>query len=172
LDLPNTGLYPRSTLEPQQRRQATLAAFVRYIEALSRRQPLFAVFEDAHWSDATSLELLDILIGHVSRLPILLLITFRPEFEPPWVGLPHSALLLLNRLGPVQTEALAAHVAGDKPLPTEIVERIVEHTDGIPLFVEELTKTLLESGLLRQLDGTYVIEDSLPSLTIPSSLHA
>ena len=172
LDLPDTGRYPRSTLDPQQRRQSTLAAFVRQLETLAHRQPMLAVFEDAHWSDATSLELLDMMIERTKRLPILVLITFRPEFVPPWAGLAHVSLVLLNRLGSSQTAALATHIAGDKPLPAEIIDRIVERTDGIPLFVEELTKTLVEGDLLRQADDAYVLDTPLTSLAIPTSLQA
>ena len=128
LDLPDTGRYPRSTLDPQQRRQSTLAAFVRQLEMSAHHQPMLAVFEDAHWSDPSSLELLDMMIERAERLPILALITFRPEFVPPWAGLAHVSLVLLNRLGSSQTAALATHIAGDKPLPAEIIDRIVERT--------------------------------------------
>jgi predicted ATPase len=103
LDLPDMGRYPTSTLDPQQRRQATLAALVRQVEACARSKLVLATFEDAHWSDATSLELLGILISRIERLPVLLLITFRPEFTPPWGGLAHVSLLSLNRLGPSHT---------------------------------------------------------------------
>ena len=104
-------------------------------------------------------------------LPVLLLITFRPEFEPPWSGLADVTMLLLNRLGSQPTARLAAGIAGDKTLPAEIVDRIVEHTDGIPLFIEELTKTLLEGDLLRKEDDAYVLDGPLPPLTIPTSLQ-
>ncbi|MBV8869347.1 MAG: AAA family ATPase, partial [Acetobacteraceae bacterium] len=172
LDLPDTGRHPRPTLDPQQRRQATLAAFVRQVEMLTSDQPMLGVFEDAQWSDATSLELLGILITRIERLPVLLVITFRPEFTPPWATLAHVSLLPLNRLSPSQTTALATHIAGDKALPPEIIERIVERTDGIPLFVEELTKTLVESGQLRKAEGAYVLDSPLPHLAIPTTLHA
>jgi tetratricopeptide (TPR) repeat protein len=138
----------------------------------AHHQPMLAVFEDAHWSDPTSLELLDMMIERAEHLPILALITFRPEFVPPWAGLAHVSLVLLNRLGSSQTAALATHIAGDKPLPAEIIDRIVERTDGIPLFVEELTKTLVEGDLLRQADDAYVLDTPLTPLAIPTSLQA
>jgi class 3 adenylate cyclase len=170
LDLP-TGRYPTLPADPQQRRQLTLTALARQLEGLTRQRPVLAVFEDAQWSDATSLELLDIVIERVARQPVMLLITFRPEFEPPWAGLAHATMLLLNRLGSQQTARLAMGVAGNRTLPAEIVDSIVERTDGIPLFVEELTKTLLEGGLLRAEPGAYVLDGPMPPLAIPTSLQ-
>jgi class 3 adenylate cyclase/tetratricopeptide (TPR) repeat protein len=170
LDLPSAR-YPPVTADPRLRRQLTLAAFARQLEGLTRERPLLAVFEDAQWSDATSLELLDMVIERVARLPVMLLITFRPEFEPPWAGLAHVTMLLLNRLSSQQTARLAMGVAGNRTLPAEIVDSIIERTDGIPLFVEELTKTLLEGGLLREEAGAYVLDGPLPPLAIPTSLQ-
>ena len=146
-------------------------ALVRQLESLAQRRPMLFLFEDAHWSDSTSLELLERLAERVRRLPVLVVVTFRPEFEPPWTGQAAVTSLTLSRLGQRATKALAGGVAGGKTLPAEILDRIIEHTDGIPLCIEELTKTLLEGTLLREADGQYVLSSPLPTLAIPSSLH-
>ena len=130
------------------------------------------IFEDVRWVDSTSLELLEIILERVPRLPVLFVITFRPEFQPPWIGEAHVTLLTLGRLGQRETEALVEQVAGGKSLPAEILVQIVERADGIPLFTEELTKALLEGGLLREQDGRYLFERPSPSFVIASSLHA
>ena len=104
------------------------------------------VFDDVHWIDPSSRELLDRVIERIADWPVLLLAMFRPEFQPPWIGQPHVTLLTLARLDRRNTAAMVANVAGNAALPPEIVEEIVERTDGVPLFVEELTKAVLESG--------------------------
>jgi tetratricopeptide (TPR) repeat protein len=129
------------------------------------------LFEDAHWSDSTSLELLDRIAERVRRLPVLMVVTFRPEFEPPWTGQAGVTSVTLSRLGQRETKALVGRVAGGKVLPVEILDRIIEHTDGIPLCIEELTRTLLEGNLLQEEDGKYILSGPLPTLAIPSSLH-
>ena len=129
------------------------------------------LFEDAHWSDSTSLDLLDRFAERVRRLPVLMVVTFRPEFEPPWTGQAQVTSVTLSRLGQRETKALVGGVAGGKSLPVEILDRIIEHTDGIPLCIEELTRTLLEGNLLREESGQYILSGPLPSLAIPSSLH-
>ena len=129
------------------------------------------LFEDAHWINSTSLELLERIAERVRRLPVLMVVTFRPEFEPPWTGQAQVTSLTLSRLGQRETKTLVGRVAGGKTLPAEILDRIIEHTDGIPLCIEELTKTLLEGTLLREEDGQYVLSGPLPTLAIPSSLH-
>ncbi len=172
LSVPTEGRYPPLELDPQRRRELMFAAFVRLLEGLARQQPVLAVFEDAHWVDSTSLQVVNLVIERVPRLPVLLVITFRPEFHPSWVNQTHVTMLPLDRLGERESAALIGKVAGDKALPDEIVDRIVERTDGVPLFVEELTKSLLESRLLREQDGRYVLDRPLPPLAIPSSLHA
>jgi predicted ATPase len=115
---------------------------------LATQQPVLALYEDVHWIDPSTLELLGLVIERIQRLPVLVLITFRPEFQAPWTGHAHVTTLTMNRLGRRQGADLVARVTGDKPLPAEIIEQIVARTDGVPLFVEELTKTVLESGLL------------------------
>ena len=108
------------------------------------------VFEDAHWIDPTSRELLDLAVEHVRRLPVLLIVTFRPEFQPPWIGQPQVTMLVLKRLDRRDGIALIEQIAGGKALPDAVADQIVDRTDGVPLFVEELTKSVLESGLLRE----------------------
>src|SRR6516162_3212816 len=139
--------YPRLALSAAQQRRLTLAALLDQLEALARQQPVLMLFEDAHWADASSLEVLDLTVERVRALPVLVLITFRPEYEAPWTGLSHVISIALDRLAPAEVETLAGRVA-DRPLPPEVTAQIVAKTDGVPLFVEELTKTVLEGGLL------------------------
>src|SRR5260221_4635362 len=129
------------------------------------------VFEDAHWIDPTSLELLDLTVERVRSLPVLLIVTFRPEFQPPWAGQPRVTMLALNRLDRHDRTALVAQIAGGKALPDEVVAQIAERADGVPLFVEELTKSVLESGLLHEATDGYVLDGALPPFAIPTSLH-
>ena len=129
-------------------KRRTLQALVDQVVGLATQQPVLALYEDVHWIDPSTLELLGLVIERIQRLPVLVLITFRPEFQAPWTGHAHVATLTMNRLGRRQGADLVARVTGDKPLPAEIIEQIVARTDGVPLFVEELTKTVLESGLL------------------------
>ena len=129
------------------------------------------IFEDAHWIDPTSRELLDLTIARIRNLSVLLIITFRPEFQPPCSGEPHVATLVLNRLDRRDRAALVTQIAG-KALPDDVIAQIVDRTDGVPLFVEELTKNILESEFLREEDDRYVLDGALPPLAIPTSLHA
>jgi predicted ATPase len=172
LTLPTGARYPPLTHDPQRKRQLTLAALIGQLEELARQRPVLIVFEDAHWIDPTSRELLEMTVERVASLPVLLIITFRPEFQPPWIGQAHVTTLTLSRLDQREGATLVERVAGSKSLPSEIVAQIVERADGVPLFVEELTKTVLESGLLREHDGRYVLEGPLPALAIPTSLQA
>ena len=145
LSLPNDGRYPMVELTPQERRQKTLETLVAQLETLSRSNPALMVFEDAHWLDPTSLEVLARTVDRVSTLSVLLAITYRPEFEPPWIGRPYVTALNLNRLGDREIAAMINRVAGNKALPESIRQDIIERTDGIPLFVEEMTKAVLEA---------------------------
>src|SRR5262245_15796264 len=172
LELPADGLYPPPPVDPQRRRELTLAALAGQLRVLAAQRPVLLTFEDAQWADSTSLELLDRLVERAARASVLGLITFRSEFQAPWVGQAHVSSLSLRRLPLRETKALVSAVAGGKSLPVEIVNRIVDHADGIPLFIEELTKTLLEVGLLREEEGAYVLAGPLPPLAIPSSLQA
>ena len=157
--------------DPRQKRERIFVALVQQLESLARHRPVLFLFEDAHWIDSTSLDLLDRIAERVRRLPVLMVVTFRPEFEPPWTGQAQVTSLTLSRLGQRETTALAVRVAGGKTLPVEILDRIIERTDGIPLCIEELTRTLLEGNLLQEEDGKYILSGPLPTLAIPSSLH-
>jgi len=149
-----------------------LEALIRQIEGLARQQPVVMVFEDAHWIDPTSRELLDLGVERVRSLPVLLIVTFRPEFQPPWTGQPQVSMLALNRLERRDRTALIEQIAGGKALPDNVIHQIVDRTDGVPLFVEELTKSVLESGLLREDRDRYVLDRTLPPFAIPTTLHA
>ena len=164
LGVPAEGRYPAPPEDPQRRREMTLAAFVEQLATLSRQRPALVVFEDAQWADSTSLELLDRMVELAPRLPVLMIVTFRPEFSSPWMGQAHVTSLSLSRLAPREMAALVEGVTGGKSLPAEILDRIVQHTDGVPLFIEELTKSLVEGGLLREEAGGH-------ALAIPSSLQ-
>ena len=140
--------YAPLSLTPQRQKQKTLQALVTQVEGLAARQPVLMLFEDAQWSDPTSLELLDLIIDRVAALRVLVVVTFRAEFTAPWTGRPHVILLGLNRLAKRQRAEMISGVTGGKSLPREITDQIIDRTDGVPLFVEELTKAVVESGLL------------------------
>jgi predicted ATPase len=169
--LPSPERHPLANFGPQRKKELTLQALVRRLEGLAHRRPVLMIVEDVHWMDPTSRELLDILVERVRNLSVLLIVTFRPEFQPSWSGAPHVATLVLNRLHPLAGSALIKEVAGGKALPYEIVAQIVERTDGVPLFIEELTKSVLESGLLREEEDRYILDGSLPPPAIPTSLQ-
>jgi class 3 adenylate cyclase/predicted ATPase len=171
LSLPASLRHPLPDLSPQRKKERTLVALLRQLEGLARQQPVLMVVEDAHWLDPTSRELLDLTVERVRSLPVLLVMTSRPEFQPSWIGQPRVTLLALNRLDRHDAATLVLQIAGRKGLPNEVVEQIVARTDGVPLFVEELTKSVLESGLLREEGNRYVLDRALPPLAIPMSLH-
>jgi class 3 adenylate cyclase/predicted ATPase len=171
LSLPGSERNPLPNLSPQRKKERTLEALIRQLEGLARQQPVVMVFEDAHWIDPTSRELLDLTVERVRSLPVLLIVTFRPEFRPPWSGQPQVSMLALNRLDRHDRTALVEQIAGGKALPDEVIAQIAERTDGVPLFVEELTKSVLESGLLREEADRYVLDRALPPFAIPTSLH-
>ena len=163
--------YPALTLSPEKQKENTLEALAGQVEALAQRQPVLMIWEDVHWIDATTQESLDLLVPRLQGLPVLLIVTYRPEYSPKWAHHAHVTLLGLTRLGRRQGGELAAKVAGGKPLPPEVLEQIVAHTDGVPLFVEELTKSILESKLLRDAGDRYVLDGPLPALAIPTTLR-
>jgi class 3 adenylate cyclase/tetratricopeptide (TPR) repeat protein len=171
LSIPYDERYPPLALSPTQQRRQTLAALLDHLEGLARQQPILLFFEDAHWADATSLELLDLTVERVRQLPTLALFTFRPEFEPRWVGLPNVSTLTLGRLDRSNVESMVASVTGGRLLPAEVTEQIVVKTDGNPLFVEELTKAVLEAGILVEHAEGYRLDGPLPPLAIPATLH-
>jgi predicted ATPase/class 3 adenylate cyclase len=158
-------------LSPQNRKEKTLAALLAQLERLTAMQPLLVIFEDVHWIDPTSLELLTMTVERVAQLRILLLITARSEFIPPWPQYAHVTTVALTRLGRSDVVAIIKRITGGKTLPTEVMNQIVARTDGVPLFVEELTKMVLESGVLQERDGHYMLERPLPPLAIPTTLH-
>ena len=145
LSLPSADVAPPLDVTPQSKKEKTFEALLRQVEGLARQQPVLMMFDDIHWIDPSSRELLDRVIERMAHWPVLLLATFRPEFQPPWTGQPHVTTLTLGRLDRRETAAMVENVAGNA-LPTEIVEEIAERTDGVPLFVEELTKAVLEFG--------------------------
>jgi predicted ATPase/class 3 adenylate cyclase len=171
LSIPTAGRYPSLELSPPKLKEMTLQAQVAQLERLAARQPVLMVTEDAHWSDPTSLELLDLLIERIPSLPVLLIITFRPEFPARWVGRPHVTLLTLNRLAPRQRAEMIMHVVVGKVLPKEIADQIMDRSDGVPLFIEEMTKAVIESGALTESVGRHTA-GTLPTLAIPTTLHA
>ena len=171
LSLPNDGRYPVLEVPPRQRRQTTMDALVRQVEVLSRAGALLVIFEDAHWADPTSLELMGRLVSHIARHRVLMVISFRPEFAPPWSQQAHVTPLMLKRLGPGDVDVMINHIVGNNPLPAPIRQDIIERTDGIPLFVEEMTKAVLETASEA---AARRITASVPpvSIAVPASLHA
>jgi predicted ATPase/class 3 adenylate cyclase len=175
LSIPLSDRYPALGLSPQKRREKTLHAQLAQIEGLSVRQPLLMIFEDVHWSDPSTQEALDLIVDRIASLRVLLIITFRPEFSPAWMGRPHVTLLRLSRLSPSQGAEVIARVTGGKALPKEIADQIVDRTDGVPLFIEELTKSVLESGLLQEAGDRYALSGPpavSTALEVPTTLHA
>ena len=159
-------------LTPQQLKEHTLAALLRRIKRLCIAGPVLMIVEDLQWIDPTSLEALSRIIEEASGLRLLLLMTARPEFTPPWPNHRHTATMALTRLGRSEIEALVAGMSHGRPLPLEVFEQIADRTDGVPLFIEELTKSVLESGLLWEVGDRYELRGPLPALAIPSTLHA
>ncbi len=171
LSLPNDGRYPAFELTPQQRRQRTLEALNAQLEALARSSPVLMVFEDAHWTDPTSLETLGRAVDRIQTLPVLLIVTFRPDFEPPWIGRPHVTALTVNRLAQRDIDAMIDRVVGNMLLPASIRQDIIDRTDGIPLFVEEMTKAVLEAASQRAAEHIIAAAPD-PAAAVPASLQA
>ena len=171
LSLPNDGRYPALELTPEQRRQRTLEALIAQMEALTRQNPVLMIVEDAHWTDPTSLEVFGRVVDRIRTLGVLLITTFRPEFEPPWIGQPHVTALTINRLTEREIGAMIDRVVGNKLLPANVRQDIIERTDGVPLFLEEMTKAVLEAEDGGEAHRTAAAVPS-PALAIPASLHA
>jgi class 3 adenylate cyclase/predicted ATPase len=171
LSLPNDGRYPALDLAPEERRQKTQEALTAQLAGLTRQRPALMIVEDAHWVDPTSLEVFGRTVDQIKTLPVLLIVTFRPEFNAPWAGRSHVTSLALNRLGEREAAAIIASVVGDKDLPADVTAEIVERTDGIPLFVEEMTKAVLEAESEGQARQTAAAVPS-SALAVPPSLHA
>jgi predicted ATPase len=171
LSLPNDGRYPTLELTPEQRRQKTLEALIAQVETFARKNPVLMVFEDAHWSDPTSLELFGSIVEKIPTLRVLLIVTFRPEFEPPWIGRPYVTALTINRLPQRDVDTMIDRVVGNKFIPANIRRDVIKRSDGIPLFVEEMTKAVLEAESEDEARRTAAAVPS-PALAVPASLHA
>ena len=162
LSLDTGDRYPPLNMSPQKQKDETLQALVDQVANLAEQNPVLMIFEDAHWIDPTSQEMLDLLVPHLAAKRVLLLITYRPEYEPPWSqGLGNLTAVNLNRLGGKQATAMVTRVTSGKPLPDEVLAQIVAKTDGVPLFVEELTKTVLEAGFLEDQGDRYELTGKL-----------
>lgn len=171
LSIPTEGRYPKVDLMAQKQKTRTFELLIEQLEALARSQPVLMLLEDAHFLDPTSAELFDQIAGRIQQLPVLLIATSRPEGAVRWSGLPHATFLTLNRLSRAQAASIIAAMTGGKQLPAEVLDQILSKTEGVPLFVEELTKVVLESGLLQMRDGELVLAGPLPPLAVPATLH-
>ena len=172
LSIPTEERYPPLALSPQQKKERTLAALIDNLKSLAAKSTVLMIFEDVHWVDPTSLEVLERVVDGVERWPVLLVITFRPEFQPQWVGLAHVTMHPLNKLNRRESATLLERLTAGKPLPREVAEQIIERTDGVPLFMEELTRAVLEGNLLEEQADRYVLAGPLQPLAIPTSLQA
>ena len=171
LSIPVEGRYAPPDMAPSELKERTVAALMALFAGLASDAPMLALLEDAHWIDPSTLDVFNRVIERLPGMRALLVVTFRPEFAAPWVGRAHVAMLPLNRLGRRQARAMIDRVTGGRALPDEVLEQIVAKTDGVPLFLEELIKTVLESGLLREESGEYVLGATLTPLAIPSTLQ-
>jgi class 3 adenylate cyclase/tetratricopeptide (TPR) repeat protein len=171
LSIPTGHHYSALDTSPQGRKTATLRALTAQVEGLAKRQPVLLVVEDAHWADPTSLELFEMIVARVSSLPLLAIVTFRPDFVPPWLGRSQVTLISLNRLPRRLCAEMIAYVTGSKILPQTISDQINDRTDGVPLFIEELTKAVVESGPLVNAGDQYMTIDPAAPLAIPTSLQ-
>lgn len=171
LSLPLPEEYPRPTLTLEAQKEQNYLAVQSWLLSIAEREDLALLFEDLHWADPSTLELLGRLLEQVPTARMLMVVTCRPEFIPPWSNRSHFATITLNRLPRLQSEAILGSVTGGKPLPPVVLDEIIAKTDGVPLFVEELTKMVLESDLIREHDGHYELSGPLPPLAIPSTLQ-
>ena len=171
LSLPLPAAYAPLTLTPQRQRQHTLEILLAWLSTDTQRQPVLLIVEDLHWVDPSTLELLSLLIDQCAPMRLCLILTARPEFHPPWAMAAHLTALTLRRFAPEEVERLVMHVVGDKAFPPAVLQEVVGKTDGVPLFVEELAKTVLASGLLEEQADRYVLHGPLPPLAIPTTLQ-
>jgi class 3 adenylate cyclase/DNA-binding response OmpR family regulator/predicted ATPase len=170
LSIPTDGRYLSPELTPQRQKNLTIAALIRRVLGLAHTRPVVVVLEDAHWIDSSTLEFLSRCIASIKMARVFVLVSFRPEFFPPWLNDSHVTMLRLNRLGREQTGVIIYDVARGKEVPHELYEQIMSKVDGVPLFAEELTKTVLESGLLKDAGDHYVAVGPVPALAIPTTL--
>ncbi|MCK1636114.1 AAA family ATPase [Bradyrhizobium sp. 157] len=172
LSLETDARYPPLDMSPHRQKERTLEELVNQVLGLATRRPVLALYEDVHWVDPTSLELLDLIVDRVQGAPVLVLITFRPEFEPRWTRrYAHVTALNISRLSRRQGAAMVARLSGGKALPPAVLDQIVAKTDGVPLFVEELTRTVIETNLLRDEGDHYALAGPLPPMAIPTTLQ-
>ena len=171
LSVPTRQRYPQLDLTPQRQKDMILQALVDQLIGLAQHRPVLFVLEDVHWIDPTTQELVALTIDRIQDAAVLAVITFRPDFVPPWSGHTHITTLTLNRFGRRHSAEIVARVTENMELPAEVLDQIVAKTDGVPLFVEELTKTVLEAGLLEEVDDHYELTGPLPPLAIPATLH-
>ena len=171
LSIPAEHRFPMPELSPARQRERTIDALVHQLFGLASRRPVLLVMEDLHWIDPTTLELVNRCQARIPGASVLAVLTFRPEFFPPWLDLPHVSMLRLNRLGHEEVVAMIDRVTGGRSLPADVYQQIISRTDGVPLFVEELTKTVLESGILRDAGDHYELVGPLPPLAIPATLQ-
>jgi predicted ATPase len=169
--LPLADRYASLTLTPERQKQKTLEALLIWLLQEAERQPVCLIMEDLHWVDPSTLEWLSLLIDQIPTARVLMLLLFRQDFRPPWAVRSHLTHLALGRLSPQQTEGMIGNVVEGKLLPAEVVQQLVATTDGVPLFVEELTKMVVELGLVKEREGRYELPGPLPSLAIPATLH-
>src|SRR5439155_1620422 len=163
--------YPPLNHSPQRQRQKTLESIVAILLELAEREPVLFILEDLHWTDPTTLELLNLVIEQIPTTSMLTLLTCRPTFQPSWSHRSYLTEVTVNRLSRNHIERMTAQVVGGKTFPDDVMRQVVEKTDGVPLFVEEMTKAILESGYLKETDGHYVLAGSLRALAIPATLQ-
>lgn len=168
---PTTALAPFRG-SPREKKSRSIDILIARLRALAARQPLLLIIEDVHWADPTSRDLLDSLVEQVVTMPVLVLITHRPHFEAPWAGRPHVATMVLNRLGRAEAAGIVGRITGGRALPPELLEEILSRTDGVPLFVEELTRAVLEGGMLKEYDGRLGLAAPMIALVVPQTLQA
>jgi class 3 adenylate cyclase/predicted ATPase len=171
LSIPTEGRYPKLDLMPQRQKARTFEVLIEQLEFLARNQPVLMLLEDAHYLDSTSAELFDQIASRIQHLPVMLIATSRPEGAVRWNGLSHATYLTLNRLSRGQAASIIEAMTGGKRLPATVLDQVLSKTEGVPLFVEELTKVVLESGLLQERDGDLVLAGPLPPLAVPATLH-
>ncbi|MCA1438644.1 AAA family ATPase [Ensifer sp. IC4062] len=171
LSIPTGDRYPTLDLMPQMQKARTFEVLIEQLEVLAGSKPVLMLLEDAHHLDPVSAELFDSIVGRIQRLPVMLIATYRPDGAVRWNGLPHATLLTLNRLSRAQTASIVDAMAGGKHLPSAVLDQILAKTEGVPLFVEELTKVVLESGLLQETGEDYKLSGPLPPLAVPATLH-
>jgi class 3 adenylate cyclase/predicted ATPase len=171
LSIPAEHRHPLPELSPTSLRERTIKALIRHLLALAARKPVLFVMEDLHWIDPTSLELLNRCLANAKTAPVFMVLTARMEFLPTWLDEPHVYMFRLNRLEHKDVVAMIERITNGRSMPENVYQQIINHTDGVPLFVEELTKTIIESGVLRQAENRYEWVGPMRPLVIPATLQ-